>query len=37
MPELETNDTNDTATMRRDHDRGALRLIAHGDNRWDED
>ena len=37
MPELETNDTNDTATMRRDHDRGALRLLAHGDNRWDED
>ena len=37
MPELETDDTNDTATIRRDHDRGALRLLAHGDNRWDED
>ena len=37
MPQLETEDTKDTAELRREHDRGALRLLAHGDNRWDED
>jgi len=37
MPELEEKTLPDTPSPRRDQDRGALRLLAHGDNRWDED
>jgi hypothetical protein len=36
MPELEENTTTATAVPPRD-DKGTLRLLAHGDNRWDED
>jgi small subunit ribosomal protein S1 len=37
MPELEERTSTGVETTRRDNDRSKLRLLAHGDNRWDED
>src|ERR687885_660377 len=37
MPELEARTPTESELSHRDQQRGALRLLAHGDNRWDED
>src|SRR5664279_71319 len=37
MPDLEEETTPTTTLSQRDKQKGQLRLLAHGDNRWDED
>src|SRR5579885_317660 len=37
MPHLEEETTPTTTLSQRDQQKGQLRLLAHGDNRWDED
>jgi len=37
MPDLEEETTPTTTISQRDQQKGQLRLLAHGDNRWDED
>src|SRR5918911_1326830 len=37
MPELEARTPTGSDLTHRDQQKGALRLLAHGDNRWDED